>query len=251
MKNREDFLLPFILIGVLLVSGACAVPSTDDASPDIPIDTPYTYITTSQVASSSFQELAQYADIVVIAKVISEEAVINTARDPGDPSKPDTRLFSITPVYTIEVEQFIKGRGANTLNLVQNQGIIILDAQGTRPSPAEIDAVIQENEGQVFISLSQDKRYLMFLRILDEADYEVDGYRSGSLYAGVAEPWRFEITPEEVVVPETVLTDLRQQFPPQPLGDVIEKVNQPFAPGQGVGPYPSPSPEPLRQPSYP
>jgi len=104
----------------------------------------------------------------------------------------------------------------------------------------------------IIIPLSLNTRYLFFLRILDKENYDLNGYKSASIYAGVAEPWRFKINADETVNPETLLTRLYQYFPPQTLESIVEAMDQSYTPGQKINAYPPPQVEaPLIQTPYP
>ena len=76
--------------------------------------------------------------------------------------------------------------------------------------------------------------------MLDSAKYEIDGYRSSELYAGVMEPWRFIINDQGMIAPETLLGGIDQYFPPQDLEYFLDAVGQTDVPGQSSYPYPEP-----------
>ena len=140
----------------------------------------------------------------------------------------------------MEVEKVIKGGTFKSLLLLQNQGSLTLTSN-TEPSIAEIESEIQRNEQKTFTPLSLEKRYLFFLRVLDKTTYDLDGYSSSNLYAGVLEPWRFEITDDGVVIPETLLPGIGALFPSISLEAVLEAISQPYVPGQVSNPYPDAS----------
>lgn len=229
---------------IVLAISACSKSWTSEAPVNnfptlTPMPTTMSMIS-SKIASSSIQELTHYADLVVIGQPVTKEGIINTARDPNNLSKPDPRFFSINQLYKVEIEQILKGESLKVLLVAQNQGLLSLDTIAN-PTVSDIEYEIRRNKNKTFIPLSLNTRYLFFLRILDEANYDLNGYKSASIYAGVAEPWRFEITADGTVIPETLLPRLSQYFPSEPLELVIEAMNEPYVPGQNMSPYPPPS----------
>ena len=234
MKRPDLFAIILLGFVVLVVNGcAASMPGEVTATvlPAASVSLP------SQIVASSIPELTRLADIVVIGRVVSEEKVINTARDPRDLSRPDARIYSLNQVYTVEVERVIQGEELTRLLLVQNQGSLAL-TPATTPSLPEIEGEIQRNAQKTYIPLSFGKRYLFFLRVLDRANYDLDGYKPSELYAGAAEPWRFEITGAGMVIPETLLPGLEKIFPSRDLDAVLEAVSQSDPTGT---PYPGPT----------
>jgi len=231
-------------LGLVLLSGsACTVlrpiDSITNHSPALtPFPTTITRIS-SKIASSSIQELFYYADVVVIGRVVSKKAIVNTARNPSDLSEADSRFYSINQIYQVEFDQILKGQPPKALLVVQNQGILTLDATST-PDSKDIEAEVKRNDQITFIPLSSTKQYLLFLRILDKMNYKIGEYKSTELYAGVAEPWRFEIMLDGTIVPETLMSGLEYYFPSQPLEAAIQAMSEPFTPGQIINPYPPP-----------
>ncbi len=250
MKYRFQFHLIFMVIGILWAASACNLkPERHDSAPT---KTPTSIKLSSQITATSIQELAKYSDIIVIARALAEEGVINSARDPSDPSKPDKRFFSGGQVYQLEVERYLKGEGANAINVVEFFGSMELDPVGVIPSASEIKQMFIENAGREFIPITLERRYLMFLRVLDPLDYELDGYQSGSLYIGVLgtmSPWRFDLSDPEHVVAESPLQDAERLFPPRSLDSLKYQIEHPefiptpVNPRTGTG-YPAPTTTP-------
>lgn len=208
----------------------------------------------SQLAASSIQELAHYSDIIAIGQVVSKEQIINTARDPDQPTQPDPHFFSINQVYEVKVESILKGEAQKTLLVAQNQGLLAITSD-LKPDSTAIENEIKGNEGVTFIPLSTDTRYLFFLRILDKTGYAIDGHKSTDLYAGVAEPWRFIVNPDGSLSPETLLSGLNSCLSQQTLASIeaiLTDLDQnAFIPGYNYcnNPYPLPSTDSSEQPS--
>jgi hypothetical protein len=204
------------------------------------------YRISSLLAASSIQELAYFSELVVIGQVISKEQIINTARDPNDPTKTDPRFFSINQVYKVAVDSILKGESANTILIVQNQGLLRTTTD-MKPPFAEIQREAARNEQKTFIPLTLNAQYIFFLRRLDQVSYIVDGYQSTDLYAGVAEPWRFRIALDGAVAPETLLPNMNLCFPQKSLDEItatIKMSGQSYRPDENnpcAQPYPPPS----------
>lgn len=234
-----------LLRGIFLVfiTTACVGQSQEMNPEQHPTITPLSLITSevsSQIVASSLEELMHRADLVIVGQPVSVEGIINTARMPGDISKPDPRFYTIGRVYKVKVDQTLKGEKFDSVLVVQRQGSIRLDS-GEIPDAAEIEEEIQQNAQKTFIPLSENTRYLLFLRILDKADYDLDGYKSASLYAGVMEPWLFVINADKSVVPETLVAGLGACFPLRSFEEIIEDMEKPYIREPCENPYPAPS----------
>ena len=206
MKKAYYFTI-LIAFFLLLAVNACsnATPASPVIEEQITPTPIYTIDTrSSQIVASSFQELAYYSDMIVVGQVVSKEQIINTARDPSDLTQPDPQHFSITQFYRVNVESILKGEPVTSLLVGQHQGYLEITSD-TGPTPAEIEAEISRNEQITFTPLSLNTRYLFFLRIAAVEGDDLDGYESTDLYAGVLEPWRFRITSDEFLIPETHL----------------------------------------------
>jgi len=208
MKKAHYFTM-LIAFFLLLAVNACsnATPANlaiEEHITPTPIDTIERYSSSVQIVASSFQELVYYSDMIVVGQVVSKEQIINTARDPGDLTQPDPQLFGITQFYSVTVESVLKGEPVTSLLVGQHQGYLEITSD-TGPTSAEIEAEITRNEQITFTPLSLNTRYLFFLRIAAVEGDDLDGYESTDLYAGVLEPWRFRITSDEFLIPETHL----------------------------------------------
>lgn len=248
MKKIDYFTILCIFISMLAINACSREIPTDltDKEPTASSDPTSLSRISTQLAASSFQELAYYSDIVVIGQIISKEQIINTARDPSNPTKPDPRFFSINQVYSVKVDSILEGESKNILLLVHNQGLL-KTAPDVTPTIAEIESEIDRNIQKTFIPLSLDTRYIFFLKILDKISYDLNGYKSTELYAGVAEPWRFKITSDDLVVPETLFPDMDMCFPRisvKEVGVLVETSSDTYS-RQDAHPCKDPYPLPL------
>jgi hypothetical protein len=162
----------------------------------------------SYVTATSFEELAEQAEIVVIGSVVEKGEVINTVRNPLDPTQPDPSLESVGQIYVIRVNQYIKGLDENNIRFVQSEGYL------TEEMAAAGQNLEDAREQSEQIPLSLNKEYLLFLRSASELD-------DGSLYVNVAQPSRFDVTNPLAIVPESPWAYAEQYFAPQPLADVL------------------------------
>ena len=162
----------------------------------------------SYVTATSFEELVEQADIVVIGSAVEKGEVINTVRNPLDPTQPDPKLESVGQIYVIRVNQYVKGVGNDRIELVQSEGY--LTAEMVAGQTVE-DAREQSEQ----IPLSLNKEYLLFLRRAPELD-------DGNLYVGVAQPSRFDVSNPLAIVPESPWVYAKEYFPPQALAEVLQ-----------------------------
>lgn len=123
---------------------------TSHSTPRIISDIPVFY--------TSFQELASRSTNIVIGSVIAPVEMINTARDIDDLSHPDPDYFSISQIYEVEVERYLKGKGEEIIDIVQNQGFLII--QSDPPTTSEIEKARMEYD---YIHLHPGQTYLFFV----------------------------------------------------------------------------------------
>ena len=162
----------------------------------------------SYVTAVSFEELAEQAEIVVVGSVVERGEVINTVRHPLDPTQPDPNLESIGQIYVIHVDQYVKGVGDDRIRFVQSEGYLTADMVDAGQT---LEDAREQSEQ---IPLSLDKGYLLFLRGAPELD-------DGTLFVGVAQPSRFDVSNPLAIVPESPWAYADQYFSPQSLADVI------------------------------
>jgi len=162
MKKSSNFNM-LVAFSLLLAIHACnsGIPTNLMTEPETLTPVPTVYRISSQIAASSIQELAYYSDIIVVGQIVSKEKIINTARDPSDPTQPDPRFFSIGQVYKVEAERVLKGESIKHLLVLQNQGLLATTSS-MRPNSVEIESEINRNEQKTFLPLSLNTRYIFF-----------------------------------------------------------------------------------------
>jgi len=246
--NGLNFLsISFFLFSIyILTISACApkgqrletavnneTPSGGVVSPGVTFgtepDSPVAYSTrSSSVTYRSIPELSYHSDIVVIARILAEEELINTARDPIDISQPAQNIFSLSQIYKVKVDRYLKGDGPPTLLLVQNQGMLPLAQNEKAPDPELIERTREFNRGREYTLLRQNHPYLMFLRVLDKHNYQLGKYNSRDLFTGTNAIWLFDLANPPCAQPENVTSSVK--FPPRILDELLVEIASPFDP---------------------
>jgi hypothetical protein len=229
----------FILICVMMV--ACT------SSPNLPISSTPTiftnnetpgFVSGSYITNTSIAKMVSQSTLIVIAQVVKMDHIINMARDVKDPTQPAKDVYGVGQVYQVKIKKFIKGNESETIFLVQPEGFL-----GSTESKSETD-IINSKKRYDFIPMSLEKEYVMFLR-------PMLSYPEEKLYVGIAQPWRFDITDPNKVVPESPWTFAINVFPPQPLDTLFEQIAHPEKIVNTPSSYPPPQRSPLVQPAYP
>lgn len=216
MKNTKSTVLGLLLLGTFLMILTACTPSESDSIPTANTLSGEEFVAPpimSYVTANSIKELVNEAELIVVGRVEKVDEIVNTARDPQDPTQPDPNLFGVGQVYYIHVEQYLKGDGPELINLIQNEGLIT-------PEMSEADQTVEiAREQSNYIPLSSEKRYVLFLKHaweLTDREY----------YVGILEPWRFEISDEGIVNSESPWLNADEHFPSQPVVDFISQVEQ-------------------------
>lgn len=170
----------------------------------------------------SIKEITNKSDLILIGQVIEAKEILNTARDPADPTKPDAKYFSIGQVYTVQVEECLKGDGPKTLHIIQHRGFLVLEGEKI-PGAAELEKAQKESGVE---PLDLHRKYLMFLRA---SAHVYQGYEGESLYVGVAHPWLFIFADSNCVQVEDSIEALSSYFPPQPYATLYTQIEAAIA----------------------
>lgn len=112
----------------------------------------------------SVTDLVAISDLVVLGTIIPTNEIL-TYSVYSSPSKPSTDgPLGFTRIYTVEVEQIIKGTAPTAIKLVGVEGGIIETPNPDRV-PTQIAAALATSQlDQRFIQWRTDTRYLLFLR---------------------------------------------------------------------------------------
>lgn len=219
MKNTKSTVFRLLLLLMsLTILMAC---TSSKPSPKEDIITAESQLTEESVAppimsyvtADSIEELVNQSDIIVVGRVEKSDEIVNTVRDPQDPTQPDPNLFGVGQVYNVHVEQYLKGGGSEIINLIQNEGLIT-------PEMAEPEQTIENaREQSDHIPLSPEKRYIFFLNYAWELT-------DGEYYIGALEPWRFNLTDKGIASPESPWLYADEIFLSKPIVDFISQVEQ-------------------------
>jgi hypothetical protein len=193
----------------------------------------------SSVLLPSYYELTKASDVVILGRLKSEVGIINTAREPGNNSAPDPRFYTIGVVYQVEVDEYLKGSGPETIFVARFEG---KTQDGKTPSPLEIEQIRGEtSKNEQYIPFRAETTYLMFLHAIDVwDDYKIDGLRPDNLFVRTAEPWLFDASNKNSVSVIDHSMEVLSLFPPQSIHEILAQMNDPKI-SPPVEPYPSPN----------
>jgi hypothetical protein len=188
------------------------------------------YIQEIPVIYTSYREIVNQSDAIVIGRPTRAKEILDTARDPNDPTRPDPNHFGVGQVYEVQVDGYLKGDGPLSIAVIQNHGLI-----STKTKELTEDDFEQARKRERILTLATGRRYVMFLVF---SEYDLDDYPKGELLIGRGHPWRFEITGSGCVRLEDELPEMERYFPAQPLDEFVKFIQDPGSfPGD---PYPAP-----------
>lgn len=228
--SRNGLIKILIVISICFLAVSCNSQPSDQPQ-SVPGDSIPGMGSGSFITANSYAELEQKSTLIAIGRVTHIVNIINMARDPNDPTSPDSQVFVVGQVYQVQVKQFLKGKAADILNIVQREGFL-----GLSISKSEAD-IEKAKDNEDYIPLSLEKDYLMFLE-------PMLGYSEGEYYVGVAQPWRFDLSNPDEVLPESPWHDAIRIFQPQSLEFVTQQIEHPELflttpyPGPTTSPYP-------------
>src|SRR5712692_9085040 len=222
----QRFLIGAGIIIILMVG--CAQPGTAPSSTVVgPTPTPVNFssqstetalpttiepVEPSYRTAQSIQELTVRSAQIAIGHVTQIAGVINIARDVNDITKPDPRLLAVGQIYHFAVDQILKGNLSSTIDIIQVEGWL---DRGPVSDPNSITAAEEASARKNYkaIPLRPGVKYLVFLGPavkLPPSQY----------YVGVAEPWRFDLSDQTSVRPESAWDGASQVFPAQPFSSI-------------------------------
>jgi hypothetical protein len=173
----------------------------------------------SYITAQSIQELTTKSTTIAIGHVTQVAGVINDARDVNDRTKPDPRLLAVGQIYRFAVDQTLKGKLSPTIEILQVEGWL---DRGPVADPNSVTAAdeAQARKNYTYIPLRPGVKYLVFLA-------EPFNLPPDQFYGGIAQPWRFDLSDEAMVRPESPWHDANQVFPAQPLSTVLSQIQNP------------------------
>lgn len=176
------------------------------------------------IVAESLDDLIATADVIVITREVQPTEIINMARNEATPDEPDEHVFVLGQVYEIEVDRYLKGHGESTLQVVQREGFIYDhdDPVAQALTEGEADSIKQESfDNDEHFPMSSEQTYVMFLLDLGGFDPEL-GYLTGTHGA----PWRFELTEDGSLVPESQSEEANQHIGTLELNEVATVINE-------------------------
>lgn len=216
--------------------------SSDTTTAPIATTAPATQVFSeaSYISARSIEELTMKSTLVVTGWATQMENAFNLARDVNDSSKPDPGLYVTGQIYQFKIDQILKGDKAigdiGVISIIQAEGMFAItpDVPVTQP---DIDKARNQYK---YIPIRLNSKYLLFLKPLtgfNDLPYH---------FTGIAQPWRFDISKPDRIIPESPWIYAVQYFPPLPWSDVLAKVENPQNQNDQStpSPYPAPSPYP-------
>jgi hypothetical protein len=240
IKQTRFMNILIILCMICLLTAACSSPSSVPAGAESKESTAtlesITYVIEDvPVIYTSIPEISSKSNAIVIGQPVAIKEVVNTALDNGNPAKPDPDLYSIGQIYEVRVDSYLKGDGGKIIFVIQSQGVLV-----TKSGPPTIEEIGKAQNQHDHIPLGLNKKYVMFLR---SSRRVYEGYPNDDVFFGVGHPWLFDLSDPECIRPEDSLVSIYRYYPPQPLSELIKKIDEPFSPSEAQGAVPYPGPE--------
>ena len=176
-------------------------------------------------SSDDLAKLVAHSTLIVIGTTADSEPREESipGRLPSDPSKPDPNYATISNVYEVRVDRYLKGSGDTTLPVIQSIGYeATVHGPGNTPG-----RLVQGRDTSPNLLLGRNSRYLLFLR--------EDDHGSG-LWIGTAHPYKFLINGGTAKVESPVGT-LDGAFPDRTEAEFVDLVESLIA-GNGVAETP-------------
>jgi hypothetical protein len=166
--------------------------------------------------STTYTELVERSEIIVIGRILKAAETYNTARNPEDVSQPHPTLYSAGQVYFLAVEEILKGDAGSELYLVHPEGARLIDTESAGA------------DGPGAGQLAAGERYLLFLARCCQSTSGRD-IPDRVYYSGAAQPWLFAL-PENEGGLVTAVSDwafAAQYFPPASLDEMRAYIADP------------------------
>jgi hypothetical protein len=249
MRNQKTRIILYLPLVLLMIIVACGANETSTTTSE-PYPTTEDKVVEDRVGSyvvyPTFAELVSKSDIIVIARIKSTLDIVNMARDMDDRSQPDPNYFGIGQVYELEIDNYLKGEGLETIYYIENQGFISTSGQ---PTAEDIEKEKSQALAKDYIPLQANQTYLLFLRIVNQG-YQIGSYDAGSLFAGTGHPWQFNLADPNCIWVEDIIQEMALYFPLQPLTKILDHIENPVESDVLPYPYPEANLECLKTP-YP
>jgi hypothetical protein len=171
-------------------------------------------ISPTYVTGNTMQELSDTVQIIVIRELTDILDSINIARDDEDPTRTSSTRYEIGQIYQVRVIEYLKGNGDATIDVIQVEGFL------NQKEPRNPESIAKAKQQSESVPLNYGKRYLLFLS-------QLIGFPEQNYFIGPIQPWRFDITNPDQVIPESPWEYARSAFPPVALSQVREQIAHP------------------------
>lgn len=209
-----------VLCLAVFILGGCGTPNSTTNVPktSLVIVTPpgagagaySATIEPSYIVANSWAGLVSLHSVIAIGTLTATDRIINSAREGTNYSEQSKSFYSMSRVYSFAIEQYLKGSGNGTCNVLVPEAILL----------PEITALPDAyNRGKALanrITPKNNGRYLLFV---DVVKFGADEYCVGNVL-----PWRFDIGDVNNVIPESEWADAIKYFPPQTLTAAISTI---------------------------
>jgi hypothetical protein len=196
----ERLIAAGVMATTTAIAPASPIPTSDTSAP----------VSSSAIVGSLGQRVVR-SSIIVIGHVQGRGGVVNLATDQIDHAKPERRFFAIGQVYQVTVERYLKGSGPDTIELLQDQGIV---REGT---PVTQESIEQAHARSTYIPMQPGARYLFFL-------YRAELYGK-TYYASDYYPGRYAL-PEGGIARIEAAPGFERGFPAMPSAELITEVER-------------------------
>jgi hypothetical protein len=164
-----------VIFGLLIVTAACNAQLSEIKPRGVQGESIPSKGSESFITANTYPELSKKSTLIVIGRVAEIEGIINMARDPNDPTKPDRQVYVVGQIYKVQVKQILKGIAKEGIFIVQREGFL---GSSVPKTESEIE---RSKANENYVPLVIDKDYLMFLE-------PMLGFPDGEYYVGVAQP---------------------------------------------------------------
>lgn len=171
----------------------------------------YTSEGCGMASTYSVDELTTYADVIVIGKVEKLDRVINLDRDSSF-RQASVHYLILGQFYQVKIDTVVKGKVPEpSFSFAQPEGYLRKEQHSEELSPRDVE--LARKSPSCHLLFDENHRYLLFLDSIAGLDYLLPLKR---------EPWRFDVTDEFYVSPNSVASgDMR----PNSLATLLQQID--------------------------
>jgi hypothetical protein len=202
-----------------MLSSSTTIPSTNTPATTQQTSTVVPIVGLSDqhpLVVTTLSQLAAPSSLVVIGKVSGLGEIVNEARDPNDPSKPDSHLFIVGQIYHLTVESYLKGQGSNNLDFVATEGVLTATDPLNTPTSQYFEQAKAKDQ---HIPLVIGERYLLFLS--PEPAFMTQHY-----FGITKDKWGYKLPLNGTAHLQSFDSEAKKYFPDRPSADLVTEVKQ-------------------------